>query len=88
MNYISSSFPQIKDHKLVQVIPDLLSAATVAAVAALLSAPVHVSEGKVSRPRGLACELVTEKGASVVPLVLLCSPTFPVWLVWAVCPGQ
>lgn len=56
--------PQIKNHEVVQI----LSAATVAAVAALLSPPVHVSEGKVSRPTR---ELVTEKGASVVPLVSL-----------------
>lgn len=54
-----------------------------AALALLLSPPVHVTEEKVSGPRGLTRELVTEKGASVVLLVLLSLSSFPVWLVWA-----
>lgn len=73
------------------MIPDPLNAATGAAVAALLSSAVHVSEGEVSWwAEGLTRELVTENGASVVPLVSVSLSSFPVWLVWwaSVCPGQ
>lgn len=44
------------------MILNLLSVAIVAAVADLWAPPVHVTEGKVSGPRGLTCELMTEKG--------------------------